>query len=206
MTGDLAEAAARLRASVVQVRDGPGAPGGGAGIAWRAGGLIVTSAHVVSARQVTVVLPDGCEVPGQVTRHDRQRDLALVRAPAAALPHVTTADPRRLRPGSLLFAVGHPLGVLDAVTTGVLQATGPLPPGLGVPGLRRGLSWVQADLRLAPGNSGGPVADAQGRVVGVATMVVLGLGLAVPVADVEAFLAGAEAPYAPGAGRRAAFV
>ena len=79
--------------------------------------------------------------------------------------------------------------MLDAVSTGVLQATGPLPPGLGVPGLPGDLAWVQADLRLAPGNSGGPMADADGRVVGVAAMVVAGLGLAVPAPEVEAFVA-----------------
>jgi serine protease Do len=204
----LAAAAERLRASVVQVH-GPGGNGGGAGIAWR-GGAIVTSAHVVSSRAVTVVLPDGRAVAGEVVARDAHRDLALVRAPDAALPAVRAADPRALRPGSLLFAVGHPLGVLDAVTTGVLQATGPLPPGLGVPGMPRDVEWVQADVRLAPGNSGGPLADAEGRVVGVAAMVVAGLGLAVPAPDVDAFVADGARPRRPGRpagrGRRPAFI
>ena len=124
-----------------------------------------------------------------MVRRDPRRDLAIVLAPGVSPPAVRWADPGGLRPGSLLFAVGHPLGVLDAVSTGVLQATGPLPPGLGVPGLPGDLAWVQADLRLAPGNSGGPMADADGRVVGVAAMVVAGLGLAVPAPEVEAFVA-----------------
>jgi len=208
----LAAAAERLRASVVVVRAGAdGRAGGGAGIAWRAGGVVVTSAHVVDARDVTVVLPDGGAVPGEVVRRDPRRDLALVLAPRAALPPVRHADPARLRPGSLLFAVGHPLGVVDAVTTGVLQATGPLPPGLGVPGMPGDLAWLQADLRLAPGNSGGPVADAEGRVVGVSAMVVAGLGLAVPAPDVEAFVAGEAPPRSasgrtPRRGRRPAYI
>ena len=203
---DLAAAAERLRASVVQVRGANGEMGGGAGIAWREGGDIVTSAHVVSSRHVHVVRPDGRVVPGEVVSRDPHRDLALVRASGAALPAVRSADPRGLRPGALLIAVGHPLGVTDAVTTGVLQATGPLPPGLGVPGLARALAWVQASLRLAPGNSGGPLADAEGRVVGVAAMVVAGLGLAVPAPEVEAFLAGAQAGRAAGRSRRPAYI
>jgi serine protease Do len=184
------EAAARVCASVVQVRSGAGpAAGGGAGIAWRGDELIVTNAHVAMTPRLSVVLPEGRAVPGEVIRRDAHRDLALVRAPGASLPRVSTADPRTLRPGTLVFAVGHPLGVTDAVSAGVLQATGPLPPGLGLPGDKRRLSWVQADLRLAPGNSGGPLADAAGRVVGVAAMIVAGLALAVPAPDVEAFVA-----------------
>jgi len=66
---------------------------------------------------------------------------------------------------------------------------GPLPRGYGLSG-NGSLVWIQADVRLAPGNSGGPVGDAQGRVIGVAAMVVSGMALAVPVPDVERFLSG----------------
>ncbi len=201
-----AAAAARLRASVVQVGGSPGEPGGGAGIAWRAGGVIVTAAHVVAGPRVSITLPDGREMPGRVVRRDVRRDLALLRAPLADLPAVRTADPARLRPGALLFAVGHPLGVRHAVTAGVLQATGPLPAGLGAPGVPRGLSWVQADVPLAPGNSGGPLADAEGRVVGIAAMVVAGLGLAVPAPEVEAFVAGDRTVPRAGRAPHPAFV
>jgi len=185
------KAAARVRASVVQVRsdEGPTA-GGGAGIAWGGDGLIVTSAHVVPTPEATVVLRDGASHEAVVVRRDPHRDLALVRAAGVELPPVEIADPRTLRRGTLLFAVGHPLGVTDAVSAGVLQATGPLPPGLELPGGKRGLAWVQADVRLAPGNSGGPLADAAGRVVGVSAMIVAGLALAVPAPDAEAFVAG----------------
>jgi serine protease Do len=84
------------------------------------------------------------------------------------------------RIGSLVIAVGHPFGVRGAVTVGIIHAIGPL--------VRGGRPWVQADLRLAPGNSGGPIADAAGRVVGVNTMVVSELGLAVPIAEVQRFV------------------
>ena len=190
----LVEAAARLRASVVQVKSGGDATqGGGAGFAWRADGLIVTNAHVATTPGVTVVLSGGRAVPGRVTRRDPRRDLALVRLPGISPPAVDRVDPRALRPGALLFAVGHPLGVTDAVSTGVLQATGPLPPGLDVPSFQRRLAWVQADVRLAPGNSGGPLADAIGRVVGVSSMIVAGIALAVPAPEVEAFVVAAAA-------------
>ena len=77
----------------------------------------------------------------------------------------------------------------DAVSVGVLQAVGRLPRGYGLNG-KGSLVWIQADVRLAPGNSGGPLADAQGRVIGVAAMVVSGVALAVPAPEVERLLSG----------------
>jgi serine protease Do len=93
-----------------------------------------------------------------------------------------------------VFAVGHPLGVKDAVSVGVFQAVGAIPLGFGMAERRprRGRSpfipWVQADVRLAPGNSGGPIADVEGNVIGVAAMIVSGLALAVPAPDLERLL------------------
>jgi len=78
--------------------------------------------------------------------------------------------------------------VQDAISAGVLQAVGRLPRGLAVNG-RGAHAWVQADVRLAPGNSGGPLADAAGLVIGVAAMIVGGLALAVPAPDVDALVA-----------------
>jgi len=72
---------------------------------------------------------------------------------------------------------------------GVLQAVSPLPRGYGLNG-SGSFVWIQADVRLAPGNSGGPLADAHGRVIGVAAMVVSGVALAVPAPDVERLLSG----------------
>ena len=87
-----------------------------------------------------------------------------------------------MRPGEIVIAIGNPLGFVGALTTGVIFSIGPVP-GLGPQ------SWVQATVRLAPGNSGGPLADAQGRVIGINTMVAGGLALAVSSAAVAKFLA-----------------
>jgi serine protease Do len=186
----LGDAAARLRASVVAIVDG----GHGAGFAWRGGDLFVTSAHVVSSGKAVVVTPDGRTVEGTVVGRDVDRDVALVHAPGARVPAVTCGDPYALRPGALVFAVGHPLGVRDAVSVGVFQAVRAVPGGYGMAEQRprRGRSpfipWVQADVRLAPGNSGGPIADVEGNVIGVAAMIVSGLALAVPAPDLERLL------------------
>jgi serine protease Do len=205
----LDDAAARLRASVVAIIDpahaserGRGASRGGhgAGFAWQGSGgggggdLFVTSAHVVSSRKAVVLTPDGRTVEGTVVGRDVDRDIALVHAPGAGVPAVTCGDPYALRSGALVFAVGHPLGVKDAVSVGVFQAVGAIPLGFGMAERRprRGRSpfipWVQADVRLAPGNSGGPIADVEGNVIGVAAMIVSGLALAVPAPELEGLL------------------
>src|SRR5437762_6745591 len=162
----LGDAAARLRASVVAIVDG----GHGAGFAWR-DDLFVTSAHVVSSRKAVVLTPDGRAVEGTVVGRDADRDIALVHAPDARVPAVTCGDPYALRPGALVFAVGHPLGVQDAVSVGVFQALGAMPRGFGMAERRprRGrdplVLWVQADVRVAPGNSVGAVAAVERPVV-----------------------------------------
>ena len=155
---------------------------------------MVTSAHVVSSRKAVVLTPDGRAVEGTVVGRDVDRDIALLHAPDARVAAATCGDPYALRPGALIFAVGHPLGVKDAVSVGVFQAVGAIPPGFGMAERRprRGRSpfipWVQADVRLAPGNSGGPIADVEGNVIGVAAMIVSGLALAVPAPDLERLL------------------
>lgn len=178
--------AEQLRSSVAQIEAGPHGPAGAA-IAWTDGGLFVTSAHVIRSPRMTVVTPDGRRVPGELVWQERRRDIALVRAPAAAMPPVRTADPLAMRPGSLVLAIGHPFGLVDAISTGVLQSVGELPLELDFQGRR--MRWVQADVRLGPGNSGGPLANADGQVIGVAAMIVAGMALAVPAPDVEALVA-----------------
>jgi serine protease Do len=191
----LGDAAERLRSSVVAIVDESRGRGGhGAGFAWGSNDLFVTSAHVVSAKAAIVLTPDGRTVEGEVVAQDLDRDIAVLHARGARVPPATTSDPYALRPGSLVFAVGHPLGVKDAVSVGVFQAVRPMPQGYGLAEQRprRGRSpfipWVQVDVRLAPGNSGGPIADVEGNVIGVAAMIVSGLALAVPVPDVERLL------------------
>jgi serine protease Do len=182
-TAFAAEPAGRVRASVVHIRVGE--TSGGAGVVWP-GGIVVTNAHVATERRVSLILPDGSTAEGETVWRDPSRDLAAVAALGlAALPPAEPGDPEQLRAGALVFAIGHPWGVRDAVSVGVFHRVGPVAPGLGVPEAVRRQPWVQAAVRLAPGNSGGPVADAGGRVIGVSAMIVGGLALAVPALDVE---------------------
>jgi serine protease Do len=175
------QVADRLRGSVVQVKAGAG---GGAGVVWTDGGTIVTNAHVAVADQVVIVRPDGRAVPGRVDHRDRVRDVATVRTNGLGLEPAPIGRPASLRAASLVFAIGHPFGISHAVTGGVLQTIGPAPEVAGLVPAARALRWLQADLALGPGNSGGPIADASGRVVGIAAMVVGGLALAVPADEV----------------------
>ena len=157
--------------------------GNGAGVVWRSDGLIVTNAHVARGPRVRVELSDGRAWEGEVTARDDQRDLAAVRVSGDVLPAAEPADPSRLRAGQIVLAVGSPLGIVGALAVGVLH---------GAP--RTGSDpWVRADVRLLPGNSGGPLADTSGRVIGINSMVVNGLGHAVPVAAVDRFLRAPEA-------------
>lgn len=177
----LGEVGERVRRYTVLVQ--PGGPGSGSGVIWNSDGTIITNAHVARGSHVEVTLWDGREFRGEVTARDSRRDLARLRIDAANLTPAVTADSSRLRPGEVVIAVGNPLGFLGAMTMGVVHAVGPLR-GLG------NKTWVQAGVRLAPGNSGGPLADVQGRVIGINTMVAGRLALAVPSNEVMRFLLG----------------
>jgi serine protease Do len=174
---DLASLAAELRRITVQLTDG--GQGGGSGIVW-APEWVVTNAHVAAHPHVMVRRADGGRAEGRVVARDRGADLALVRVPGLGLDAGTIAPEDELRIGALVVAVGHPFGVRGALTTGIVHAMGPVRPG--------GRRWIQGDLRLAPGNSGGPLADARGRVVGVNAMMAGTLALAIPVGDVTRFV------------------
>ena len=150
----------------------------GSGIVW-APELIVTNAHVACGAHALLRGAEGGEVAGRVVARDQDADLALIRVPGLGAPAATVAD-GELRVGSLVVAVGHPFGVRGALTAGIVHAMGPL--------ASAGRSWIQADVRLAPGNSGGPLADARGHVVGVNAMIAGGLALAIPVGDVMRFV------------------
>jgi serine protease Do len=179
---DFGEVAERLRRSTVQVSVGQSRPGSGSGVIWTADGVIITNAHVARADRARVELWDGREFEAELTARDTRRDLASLRVSERELPAATAGDSSALRPGELVLAVGNPLGFIGALTTGVVHALGPL----------RGIgrqTWVQAAVRLAPGNSGGPLANARGQVIGVNTMIAGGgLALAVPSNAVAEFL------------------
>ena len=179
---DFGEVAERLRRSTVQVSSGRSRQGSGSGIIWSAGGVIVTNAHVARSDRAKVELWDGRECDALLTARDSRRDLAALRISELELPAAAAGDSSALRPGELVLAVGNPMGFIGALTTGVVHALGPL----------RGIGrqpWVQAAVRLAPGNSGGPLANARGQVIGVNTMIAGGgLALAVPSNAVAEFL------------------
>jgi serine protease Do len=171
-----------LRRSTVQVLRRSRRSAGGSGVIWRSDGLILTNAHVVGSSAVKVELWDGRTFSADTIARDDRRDLAALRIQAADLPAATAADSETVRAGEMVVAVGNPLGFVGALTTGVVHAVGPL----------RGAgrqNWVQADIRLAPGNSGGPLANASGRVIGINTMIVAGgLALAVPSNTIQRFV------------------
>ena len=175
--GEVAEA---LRRTTVQVSSG--GRGLGSGVILSADGLIVTNAHVVRSSHAQVKLWDGRTLDAAVTSRDLTRDLAALLASASNLQAATLADSSKARVGELVLAVGNPLGFVGALSTGIIHAAGSVR-GLGMN------SWLQADVQLAPGNSGGPLANAQGQVLGINTMVAGGLALAIPSNDVARFLA-----------------
>jgi len=182
------EVAERLRRSTVHISSG--GRGHGSGIIIKSDGTIVTNAHVappgMTIGHPTVTLWDGRSFPAEIAAHDLRHDLAILRIPASDLPAAPLGDSNQLRAGELVIAIGNPLGFMGALTAGIVHAVGPLP-GLGP------RKWIQAGVRLAPGNSGGPLADASGSVVGVNTMVAGRLGLAVPSNEVSRLLSGREA-------------
>jgi serine protease Do len=180
---DFEQITGRLRRSTVQVLPG------GSGIVWDANGLIVTNAHVAAGDNVAIVDASGARSHARVILRDSERDLALLEAvPATSGLPAEIGDSDSLRAGQLVLALGNPLGVTGAVAAGVIHSVGPV--GRNKNRGRNKHRWIQADVRLAPGNSGGMLADAAGRLVGITTMIFNGLALAVPVNDVEAFVRG----------------
>ena len=219
LSESLVEVAGRLRAGVVQARAGQG--GIGSGVIWRteapnAQGVteatVITNAHVARAngsRSFTLRLADGRELPATLDAIDPEHDLAALRTRGSDLQAVEIGDSARLRVGELVFAIGNPFGREGAVTFGVVAARAPADPEIPLepaeeqetpragrgPGRQplRGMEVIQADIRLYPGNSGGPLADAHGRVMGINAMVGGGLAFAIPSHTVRRFLHEAEA-------------
>jgi serine protease Do len=196
MPAHLAAAAAALvaqvQASVVQVRNGQ--QGIGAGVIWRSSGRLLTNAHVIASapRTVQVVLHDGRQAPAQVLDYHTGLDLALLQVDtdsSSALPAATPGDSRGLRVGALVFAIGHPWGQRGIVTAGLLSGRGQAT----LPGQREPVPYLLSDVLLRPGNSGGPLVDAHGTVVGINSMIRGGdLSVAIPTHVITAWLAAGE--------------
>jgi len=183
LNAEMAGVVSKTRDSLVRITNGHS--GAGAGTIWSSEGLIITNAHVVQRAAPTVYLPDGRSLPARVLAHDPQRDLALLQVKASGLSAMPLGEADQLRAGELVFAVGHPWGVARAATAGVVI-------GLGgdMPEMQAGRrEWLMVSLVLRPGNSGGPLVDVAGRLLGVNTIMTgPEVGGAVPVHVVKAFL------------------
>jgi serine protease Do len=179
-----AEVLEQVRPSIVRVH-GRG-PVGASGIVWRRD-AVVTNHHVVAGaeRALRVVSADGRAHPARVLNASRWLDLALLEVAGADLVPAPVGPSARLRVGELVFAVGHPWGQPWVVTAGVVSGLG----ALRIPGRTRPVESIRSDVRLAPGNSGGPLLDARGEVVGLNAMVIGGdLAVAIPSDAVRRWL------------------
>lgn len=171
-----------LRRVTVQVRGRR--TGAGSGVIWSTDGLIVTNAHVVSGTSVEVELFDGRVLKADVRDRSDQRDLVALQVEATDLPAATIGSSEALRVGELVLAVGNPFGVARSLTTGIIHAAA------------NRSHWIQADIALAPGNSGGLLANGLGEIIGINTMIVNGRGFAISSRVVQRFLSDrAELPY-----------
>lgn len=172
-----------LRPAVVNLRGQRGrGEGSGSGILFTPDGFLLTNHHVVRNQQrVRVRLSDGREFGGQVVGADPWTDLAVVRIDAGKVPCAVFGDSAKLQVGQLVVAIGSPLGFESTVTAGVVSALGRT---------LRSITGhlvdnvIQTDAALNPGNSGGPLVDSRGRVVGINTAVIQpaqGICFAIPI-------------------------
>jgi S1-C subfamily serine protease len=153
----------------------------GSGVLFTPDGYALTNAHVVdNARDVRVELPNGVEATAHVVGRDEPTDLAVLRIAGGPFSFVELGSTSALRPGQLVVAIGNPFGFQSTVSAGVVSALGRTMRG------RDGRSIenvVQHTAPLNPGNSGGPLVDARGRLVGINTAIIAGaqgLSFAVP--------------------------
>ncbi len=155
--------------------------GSGSGVIIAPDGFILTNDHVVhDARQLSVTLTNGTTTPATLVGVDPATDLAVIRAEGSGLPFATLGESSLLRVGQLVIAIGNPLGFQSTVSTGVVSALGRALRS------RQGRlieNIVQHTAPLNPGNSGGPLVDSRGRIVGINTAIIMmaqGIGFAIP--------------------------
>ncbi len=188
LTEELTTVCKSTRNSLVVVQNGR--RGAGAGVVWRPGGIVVTNYHVVQRGRLRISLLDGGEYSTQVIAKAKQFDLALLKidypeSQAPALSVALVADSKNLRVGQIALALGHPWGQVGSVSAGIITSLGRVP----LRWRRGSIEVIRTDAGLAPGNSGGPLVDARGAVIGINTMIVGGdLGVAIPSHVVNEFV------------------
>ena len=163
-------------------RNAPPARGTGSGFIVSADGYILTNAHVVeNSDQVTVRLTDRREFQAKVIGVDERTDVAVIKIDARGLPVVRIGDANRLKPGQWVVAIGSPFGFFNSATAGIVSATArSLPSDNYVP-------FIQTDVAVNPGNSGGPLFNVRGEVVGINSQIFsqtggyMGLSFAIPI-------------------------
>lgn len=159
-----------------------GGEGAGSGVIVAPDGYVLTNHHVVAdADLIEAGLIDGGQLPAQIVGLDPASDLAVVRAGGSGLPAAQLGESGSLRVGQLVIAIGNPLGFQNTVSSGVISALGRALRGQSG---RLIENVIQTDVPLNPGNSGGPLVDSRGRVIGINTAMIAmaqGLSFAVPV-------------------------
>jgi S1-C subfamily serine protease len=159
-----------------------GPAGAGSGVLFAPDGYVLTNAHVVAgADELELGFTDGTSSAGSIVGFDHATDLAVVRAGGAAPRHATFGRSAGLRVGQLVVAIGNPLGFGSTVSAGVVSALGRT---MRARDGRLMEGIIQSDVALNPGNSGGPLVDTRGRVVGINTAIILGaqgISFSVPI-------------------------
>lgn len=159
----------------------PKQEGVGSGVIVTKDGYILTNNHVVAdANEIKIVMTDGREFEGKVIGRDPKTDVAVIKVEANDLPAITFADSDKIEVGDVVLAVGHPFGIGQTVTTGIVSAKGRATLGLDYE------DFIQTDAAINPGNSGGALVDIEGRLIGMNTAILShsggnqGIGFAVP--------------------------
>jgi serine protease Do len=156
--------------------------GAGSGFIVNSDGYILTNTHVVAnADEVTVRLTDRREFPAKVIGADERTDVAVIKINGANLPIVKLGDPARLKPGQWVLAIGSPFGFENSATAGIVSATARSVPG------ENYVPFIQTDVPVNPGNSGGPLFNMAGEVIGINSQIFsrtggfMGVSFAIPI-------------------------